>query len=164
TCNDCHGNHGATPPGVGAVANVCGTCHAVFATKFQTSVHAQIFDKGCVECHSNHSVLKPSDAMLGSSGGAICATCHSGAADKGAAAADTMHRQFTELEAAIAHSRSLLGRVQNAGIGVSDEELALREAATKLTLARTEMHGFDPARVAPIIAEGTGIVTTVDAA
>jgi Cytochrome c3 len=25
TCNDCHGNHGATPPGVGAVANVCGT-------------------------------------------------------------------------------------------------------------------------------------------
>ena len=66
TCNDCHGNHGAAPPGVGAVANVCGTCHAVFAQKFQTSVHKQIFDKGCVECHSNHAVLKPSDEMLGS--------------------------------------------------------------------------------------------------
>ena len=65
TCNDCHGNHGAAPPGVGAVANVCGTCHAIFATKFQSSVHAQIFDKGCVECHSNHAVLKPSDDMLG---------------------------------------------------------------------------------------------------
>ena len=64
TCNDCHGNHGAAPPGVGAVANVCGTCHAVFAQKFETSVHAQIFDKGCVECHSNHAVLKPSDEML----------------------------------------------------------------------------------------------------
>ena len=35
TCNDCHGNHGAAPPGVGAVANVCGTCHAVFAQKFR---------------------------------------------------------------------------------------------------------------------------------
>ena len=34
TCNDCHGNHGAAPPGVGSVANVCGTCHAVFAQKF----------------------------------------------------------------------------------------------------------------------------------
>ena len=45
TCNDCHGNHGAAPPGVGAVTNVCGTCHAVFAEKFATSVHAQIFDK-----------------------------------------------------------------------------------------------------------------------
>src|SRR6266571_4890389 len=29
TCNDCHGNHGAAPPGVGSVATVCGTCHAV---------------------------------------------------------------------------------------------------------------------------------------
>jgi len=47
---------------------------------------------------------------------------------------------------------------------VSDQELALREASTKLTLARTEMHGFDPAQVAPIIAEGTKIVASVDAA
>src|SRR6266571_3995736 len=28
TCNDCHGNHGATPPGIASVANVCGQCHA----------------------------------------------------------------------------------------------------------------------------------------
>src|SRR5262249_23258367 len=27
TCNDCHGNHGSTPPGTSAVGNVCGTCH-----------------------------------------------------------------------------------------------------------------------------------------
>jgi hypothetical protein len=51
TCNDCHGNHGAVPPGVGSIANICGTCHAVFAQKFEGSVHQQIFDKGCVECH-----------------------------------------------------------------------------------------------------------------
>jgi predicted CXXCH cytochrome family protein len=164
TCNDCHGNHGATPPGVGAVANVCGTCHAVFATKFQTSVHAQIFDKACVECHGNHAVLKPSDAMLGATGHAVCATCHSGADDKGAMAADAMHGQFAQLESGIKRSGELIGRVKNAGIEVSDQELALREAATKLTLARTEMHAFDPARVAPIIAEGTKIVASVDAA
>ena len=53
TCNDCHGNHGAAPPGVGAVTNVCGTCHSVFATRFALSTHAQIFDRGCVECHSS---------------------------------------------------------------------------------------------------------------
>jgi predicted CXXCH cytochrome family protein len=164
TCNDCHGNHGATPPGVGAVANVCGTCHAVFAARFQTSVHAQIFDKGCVECHANHAVLKPSDAMLGSAGPAICATCHTGADDKGGMAADAMHRQFEQLEAGIRNAKALLDRVQNAGIEVSDQELALREAATKLTLARTEMHAFDPATVAPIIADGTRIVAGVDGA
>jgi predicted CXXCH cytochrome family protein len=146
------------------VANVCGTCHAVFAAKFQTSVHAQIFDKGCVECHSNHAVLKPSDAMLGSAGPAICATCHSGADDKGATAADAMHRQFEQLEAGTRNAKALLDGLQNAGIEVSDQELALREAVTKLTLARTEMHAFDPAAVAPIIADGTRIVAAVDAA
>ena len=84
TCTDCQGNHGAVPPGVGSIANICGTCHAVFQQKFEGSVHQQIFDKGCVECHGNHAVLKPSDEMLGATGHAVCATCHSGADDKGA--------------------------------------------------------------------------------
>ena len=166
TCNDCHGNHGATPPGVGAIANVCGTCHAVFAQKFDTSVHKQIFDKGCVECHGNHAVLKPSDAMLGVTGKGICAPCHTAEdkGDKGAAAAETMRTEFEQLQAGIDQSHALIGRVKNAGIEVSDQELALREATTKLTLARTEMHGFEPTLVAPIIAEGTKIVAAVDAA
>ena len=29
TCSTCHGNHGATPPGVSSVENVCGTCHVM---------------------------------------------------------------------------------------------------------------------------------------
>ena len=166
TCNDCHGNHGAAPPGVGAVTNVCGTCHAVFAQKFDTSVHKTIFDKGCVECHSNHAVVQPSDAMLGVTGKGICAPCHTAGdkTDKGAVAAETMRTEFEQLKAGIERSQALLARVKNAGIEVSDQELALREAVTKLTLARTEMHGFQPALVAPIIADGTKIVTTVDAA
>ena len=45
TCNDCHGNHGAAPPGVGSLTTVCGTCHAVFQSKFASSVHGQIFEK-----------------------------------------------------------------------------------------------------------------------
>ena len=43
TCNSCHGNHGAAPPEVGSVANVCGTCHAVFADKFKLSPHWEPF-------------------------------------------------------------------------------------------------------------------------
>src|SRR4029077_9827271 len=164
TCNDCHGNHGAAPPGVGAVTNVCGTCHAVFATKFQTSAHAQIFDKGCVECHSNHAVLQPSDDMLGSTGHAVCATCHSGADDKGAVAADRMRSGLEGLKLGIDKSGGLIARVGNAGIEVSNEELALTEARSKLTLARTEMHAADPAAVASILAEGTTILAGVDRA
>jgi predicted CXXCH cytochrome family protein len=164
TCNDCHGNHGATPPGVGAVANVCGTCHAVFATKFQASVHAQIFDKGCVECHGNHAVLEPSDEMLGSTGEAICATCHGGADDAGAVAADRMRRAMEGLKLGIDQSSALIERVHNAGIEVSSQELALIEARSRLTLARTEMHSTDPAAVETVIAEATTILADVDRA
>jgi len=165
TCNDCHGNHGAAPPGVGSIANVCGTCHAVFAQRFETSVHRQIFDKGCVECHGNHAVLKPSDEMLGASGHAICATCHTAGAnndDKGAQAADRMRTRIEGLKAGIDRSNQAVARIRNAGIDTSDDELALRDARTALTLARTEIHAADPVRVDAVIAEGTAIVTRVD--
>src|SRR5262249_49717952 len=147
TCNDCHGNHGAAPPGVGSVTNVCGTCHAVFAQKFGGSVHQQIFDKGCVECHGNHAVLKPSEEMLGTGPHAICATCHSGPDDKGAVAANAMRSGIDRLKIAIDQSAAAVSRVKNAGIEVGPQELALADARSHLTLARTEVHAFEPPRV-----------------
>jgi predicted CXXCH cytochrome family protein len=166
TCNDCHGNHGAAPPGVGAVANVCGTCHAVFAQKFAASVHQPIFDKGCVECHSNHAVAKPSDQMLAAAAPGVCVPCHTAddKADKGAIAALAMRTGIERLKTRLDDSGALIGRIKNAGIEVSDQQLALREAATKLTLARTEVHGFDAARVQTVLDEGGKVVESVDRA
>lgn len=164
TCNDCHGNHGAAPPGVGSVANVCGTCHGVFAQKFEGTVHGQIFDKGCVECHGNHAVLKPSDAMLGAGEGAVCGTCHSGADDNGVKAANSMRGQIGRLSDAIDKSSGVIARLGNAGIEVSAEELRLADARTHLTLARTEMHTFNPAAVDPVIESGLKIVADIDRA
>jgi len=166
TCNDCHGNHGAAPPGVGSIANVCGTCHAVFAEKFALSVHQPIFDKGCVECHSNHAVLKPSDEMLSAGAHGVCQPCHNGEdkTDKGAAAAAEMRSDIDQLKRGIDQTGTLLARLKNAGIEVSDQQLSLREAGTKLTLARTEMHGFVPERVTPILGDGMKIVAAADRA
>ena len=163
TCNDCHGNHGAAPPGVGAVTNVCGTCHAVFAQKFAASVHQPIFDKGCVECHGNHAVAKPSDQMLSAAAGGACAACHTAddASDKGATAAAAMRTGIERLKTGIDGADSLIRRIKNAGIEVSDEQLALREAGTKLTLARTEMHGFEASRVETILGDGMRVVESV---
>jgi len=145
---------------------VCGTCHAVFAQKFNTSVHKELFDKGCVECHSNHAVLKPSDDMLAASGHGVCVPCHDGAdkADKGAAAARAMRADIERLKTGIDSTGALIVHVKNAGIEVSDQQLALREASTKLTLARTEMHAFVPAQLTPIITEGVTLVTAADRA
>jgi predicted CXXCH cytochrome family protein len=164
TCNDCHGNHGAAPPGAGSVVNVCGTCHAVFAQKFAPSVHAQIFDRGCVECHANHDVRQPSDAMLGADAKSLCAMCHSGADDKGLAAAASMRGDIDRLKAALARSGATVAALANAGMEMSAQELAIGTARTRLTLARTEMHTFDAARVTPIVAEGLSTLASVDKA
>jgi predicted CXXCH cytochrome family protein len=164
TCNDCHGNHGAAPPGAGSVVNVCGTCHAVFAQKFATSVHAQIFDRACVECHSNHAVLKPSDEMLGRDAHSLCVSCHDGPDDKGAAAAARMRADIERLKSRLDRASTNVARLKNAGMEMSAQEVALGTARTRLTLARTEMHAFDPARVTPVIEEGLTTVAGVDAA
>jgi predicted CXXCH cytochrome family protein len=163
TCNDCHGNHGAAPPGVDAIANVCGTCHAVFASKFAKSTHALIFERGCVECHGNHDILEPSDDMLGTAQGALCGTCHA-EGDNGHKAASSMRSGIDRLTAAIAHSREQIERVENAGIEMGDHVLALREAGNHLTLARTEMHAFDAALVDTVVSEGLAITAKADAA
>jgi predicted CXXCH cytochrome family protein len=161
TCNDCHGNHGAAPPGVGAVANVCGTCHAIFATKFALSTHSQIFERGCVECHRNHDVERPSDALLGTDNTALCSTCHADG-DNGFKAARTMRAEIERLKQSIESSAGLVGRAENAGMEMSDQELALREARNHLTLARTEVHTFDLAKVQKVLEEGFGIAGKVD--
>ena len=163
TCNDCHGNHGAAPPGVDAIANVCGTCHTVFASKFALSTHSQIFDRGCVECHNNHDINQPSDAMLGTGQGAVCATCHSDN-DNGFKAAASMRDGIDKLKAAIAHSQEEVARVENSGIDMGEESLSLREASNHLTLARTEMHAFNPKPVEAILTEGLTLTAKVDEA
>jgi hypothetical protein len=68
-CNDCHGNHGAAPPGISWVGNTCGQCHSVMADNFAKSRHGQVFPllgiPGCVACHNNHDIQPTRDAMLG---------------------------------------------------------------------------------------------------
>ena len=162
TCNDCHGNHGAAPPGVGAIANVCGTCHTVFATKFALSRHSQIFDRSCVECHSNHEIAQPTDALLGTDKAALCVTCHDDG-DNGLKAAAAMRGEIEKLKAAIGHSQELLAAAENAGMEMGDQQLALREAGNQLTLARTEMHAFDPKPVNDVLLAGLAITAKVDA-
>jgi hypothetical protein len=104
TCNDCHGNHGALPPGVASVANVCGQCHGREAELFRaSSKHAgfenhngMLSGEGCSSCHETiaappggmthfsecatchqyHGVIRPTVALLGPLPPTPCAFCH----------------------------------------------------------------------------------------
>jgi predicted CXXCH cytochrome family protein len=62
TCTTCHGSHGAAPPGVVAVANVCATCHVLQGKFFEESPHKQAFAKlelpSCVTCSAWQQFLE----------------------------------------------------------------------------------------------------------
>jgi hypothetical protein len=162
TCNDCHGNHGAVPPNVESVANVCGTCHTVEAEKFKTSPHAQLLE--CLHCHSNHAVLKPGDEMIATSAPGVCANCHSNDPnDKGGQGAGAMRAAIERLKGGIGTASAEISRLGNSGIEVSDQQMALTEARTALTVARTDVHTANPAVLEPATADGLKIVTSVEA-
>ena len=164
TCNDCHGNHGATPPGVDAVSNVCGTCHASIAARFATSPHKPVLEKACVECHGNHAVLEPADEMLGRQPPAVCLACHTDNDDPGAVGAGKMRADIERLKREITSASSLIERVKRAGMEVADQEVALAGVRSQLVLARTEVHAFNPTTFTPVVGEGLKLAAGVDRA
>ncbi len=84
TCNDCHGNHGATPPGLDSLTFVCGQCHGREAELFRASgkragfeTHNQLLAEmggaACDSCHEVPEVLRISTSFRGFG---ECTTCH----------------------------------------------------------------------------------------
>ena len=157
TCNDCHGNHGATPPGIASVANVCGQCHARQAELFQTSPHKAAFDqKGlgeCVTCHSNHAINKPGDQLIGTTQGTLCVNCHT-SGDKGFAVAGHMRSRIDELIASLNTSTEILDRAERAGMEVSKPKFELKGATDALTHARVLIHSSSADEVDKVIGPG----------
>jgi predicted CXXCH cytochrome family protein len=162
TCNDCHGNHGATPPGIASVANVCGQCHARQAELFQTSPHKAAFDQKqlgeCITCHSNHAIPKPGDELIGTGAGALCINCHN-SGDKGFVAAGMMRSRIDELIAGIDKSTAILNQAERKGMEVSKPKFELKGATDALTHARVLIHSSSTAEVEKVIAPGLDVAT-----
>jgi len=160
TCNDCHGNHGAAPPSVASVANVCGTCHVRQADLFQKSPHAKPFQAlgngACVQCHSNHEIQHPSDEMLGVGKQSVCVDCHfEGTSSYKAAAA--MSGGIGGLAAQIRGAGQILQKAANDGMEVSRSQFDLREAENQLINARVLIHSFAPGQVEAAVKPGLEI-------
>ncbi|MEW6211135.1 MAG: cytochrome c3 family protein [Acidobacteriota bacterium] len=161
TCNDCHGNHGAAPPGVASVANVCGQCHARQSTLFARSPHKAAFDAmqagECIECHSNHDILPPDDEMIGTTEKSVCARCHTEKEDNGFIAAGQMRARIAELITGINSAKDILDQAERAGMEVSRPKFELNEARDALTHARVLIHSFSSDEVDKVIKPGLEI-------
>lgn len=143
TCNDCHGNHGAAPPEVESVGNVCGQCHSAQQDLFATSAHAAAFVElgrpGCAGCHSNHAISETSDDMLALGTGAVCGECHTAAEWEGKTAV-AMHGYLELLKRERERSDSLLARAEEAGLEVSQARFELEDATNAIVRARASTH------------------------
>ncbi len=154
-CNDCHGNHGAMPPGIDAIEFVCGMCHVNNAEYFHGTSMARAFEEeqlhGCEECHGIHDVDVTTLEMVGVGDESVCTGCHD-EGDEGYQVAEEMYTQLMSLVAAKDSAAALADEVQR--IGMDDLEIGYlqREANQALIQARTLVHTFDP--------EKTGEVTT----
>jgi Cytochrome c3 len=160
TCTTCHGNHGAAPPGVGTVQNVCATCHVFQAQLFEKGPHKAAFQAaslpGCVTCHSNHRIVHPTDALLGTGKQSVCTNCHT-AGDAGYQVAEQFLQQIGHFETAVKNSDEILDRAESDGMEVSQARLEQDQARDALTKARVTVHSFNLVRMQEDILAGLKI-------
>ncbi len=145
TCTTCHGNHGAAPPGVDSVQNVCSKCHVFQDQMYEKSTHKAAFQSaglpGCVVCHSNHAISHPTDAKLGAGPQGVCMQCHSPGDSCDQARAEILS-SLTRLDDAIEDADHMLGVAESSGMEVSQARLDEDQARDALTKARVTIHSF----------------------
>jgi predicted CXXCH cytochrome family protein len=163
-CNDCHGNHGAVPPGVKSISHVCGICHALNADMFSKSPHAPAFErKGipqCEICHGNHLVEHPTDEMLGTGEKSVCIKCHR-EGEKALIVAQEMKRAIDTLVYKHKRAREILEQAEIKGMDVSDARYELKDIPQVLIKARTVIHTVDIEEFKKTIAPGFETVDRV---
>lgn len=165
-CNDCHGNHGAAPPGIESVSKVCGTCHALNAELFSASPHKKAFDSlklpECETCHSNHEIVSATDLLLGITPEAVCSRCHTSENNpKGYTVAGTMRRLIDSLETLEGHAALLVEDAEQRGMEVSEAKFHLRDTRQARLQARTMVHSFSDGKFHETIKPGLEIAASV---
>jgi hypothetical protein len=163
-CNSCHGNHGATPPGVQSISKVCGTCHTLNAELFGSSSHKKVFDERkipeCEGCHSNHLVEQATPTLLGVAPGATCARCHTPEDhSRGYMVAKEMRSLMDSLSEADSSAGTVLYEAEQKGMEVSEATFKLRDARQALMESRTVVHSFDFQKFKTVVDKGLSIAT-----
>lgn len=157
TCATCHDNHGASPPGVETIAQVCGQCHVSNMDLFVASPHKEPFDRlgfpECAACHAYHDVLPASDDDIGVGEGSRCIHCHT-PGTKGHAAAERIRATIDQLKHAMERADQALARAEAAGMEVSDARYDFQDVKPVLIQARTASHRVSAEHVQEIAAPG----------
>ncbi|MFA6455936.1 MAG: ammonia-forming cytochrome c nitrite reductase subunit c552 [Bacteroidota bacterium] len=158
-CNSCHGNHGATPPGVESVSKVCGTCHALNADLFSSSPHKKAFDDRklpeCETCHSNHGIVAATDRLIGVTSEAVCSRCHhENENPKGYAVAKSMRLMVDSLAMNDSIATALVNDAEQKGMEVTEAKFRLRDSRQAHLQMRTMVHSFNEGKFREVVDKG----------
>jgi len=157
-CNDCHGNHGAVPPGVENLAYVCSKCHPVQQELFADSPHGRALKEygmpSCDDCHRHHKILSPSDDMIGVGDDAVCVGCHDRGGE-GYRVAEIVSGHLERVKKEINRAEELLDRAEEHGMPSVDARYELSQAKSLLVKSRTVVHTFTLSRMEEPIVKAT---------
>lgn len=166
-CNDCHGNHGATPPGVESISKVCGSCHALNADLFSSSPHKKAFDEHrypeCETCHGKHNIMAATVSMIGVDSTAVCSQCHTeGKNPKGYRVAKTMRQLLDSLETGQQLALRTVEEAEQKGMEIGEAKFKLRDAHQARLESRTMIHSFNEAKFRDVINKGLEVASFVN--
>jgi hypothetical protein len=138
-CARCHGVHGATPPDVTAIGNVCGQCHSRTRDYFNQGPHKVAMDQRgieeCESCHGNHAVEPVSEELFDQT----CNKCH--AEDSGAyRRGQKIKALLVEARGALSDAEELLRQARRMGLEVDGLEQILSDARAEIIRAIPVTH------------------------
>ena len=155
TCATCHGNHGAVPPGVRDVSEICGSCHIREAESFSKSPHAAVTAAGkmkaCVSCHSNHAILHPTEDLLRTA----CRECHQRPDDNALDVRDEFLAGFGQLRRDLSDVSGELHKAAVRGFEVGEAQVQMEEAKTALIALTPAQHALNLVDLSKVIRENT---------
>jgi hypothetical protein len=155
-CNTCHGNHGAAPPGVADIGQVCGMCHVNNAEFFKSSPMAKAWAKRkfhmCATCHTAHDIQHPTAQLLSSVNG-LCLKCHrpDSASMKVAA---SMKSELELVESSYLGAKKAILAAEQKGMDMSEARDLWDAARMSMYQAKTAVHTFRAQDVAKIADQG----------
>jgi hypothetical protein len=157
-CNDCHGNHGAIPPNISHISDICGSCHVNNRDLFQESFHREYFLENefheCEACHGNHNIKKPIDEMLAWSDESTCLECHDEDHEDAKELSLIFYNTIDSLKTKIETIEQLMLTAEQKGMEVSELYINLEEARKSLIQTRTTIHSFDELEVNKVADNG----------
>jgi hypothetical protein len=146
SCVGCHGAHSALPPRISEIANVCGRCHLLVQSAFESGPHGAAAARGvpfgCTACHSNHGTERTSAEAIQET----CARCHAEGSAPAVLGAD-IEARITHANDDIQRADSAIQQLVRDGRDVTDARFRYQSALTEYSQLAHVQHSLDTERL-----------------